>query len=393
MAVATHEPELAPRVEPAPVVLGQALAGIAGLGHVAASPKVLEPLGARARGGEAVERRDLVRATDHAQVGAVQGEGLGRARRVGPGEVGAPALRRAIHEVIGARQLEQAEARVGARRERGPEGRERGVGVADLPFHAPARELQPGIPTGGRRRREPHRLQRDVEPGLDALGERGARQIDRRLRECRVGLHRARERTGGLGHVVLSELLPDVLDRDGRGLALREFSEAQAVPRVGPIGRELAGPLELARSVVIMTLGAGDLAEPVGEEPEPQMDQRVVPVPLRQLDPRGLEALQGDRVAHPRERVAQRLERRPVRRRLGGEAIRDGGAEREQQGERGAHGGIHYTPRRNPSSGRRLRSRTRTRSTHWRAAQRRTGEPRGAPPGRAAAAGAGCTSR
>src|SRR2546426_8144039 len=68
------------------------------------------------------------------------------------------------------------------------------------------------------------------------------------------------------------------------------------------------------------------------------MDQRVVTVPLRQLDPRGLEALQGDRVAHPRERVAQRLERRPVRRRLGGEAMRDGGAEREQQGERGAHG-------------------------------------------------------
>src|SRR3989449_1035908 len=122
------------------------------------------------------------------------------------------------------------------------------------------------IPPGGRRRREPHRLQRDVEPGLDALGERGARQIDRRLRECRIGLHRARERTGGLGHVVLSELLPDVLDRDGRGLALREFSEAQAVPRVGPIGRELAGPLELARSVVIMTLGAGDLAEPRSEE-------------------------------------------------------------------------------------------------------------------------------
>src|SRR2546427_12792614 len=39
----------------------------------------------RVRGGEAVERRDLVRPTDHAQVGAVQGEGLGRARRVRPG--------------------------------------------------------------------------------------------------------------------------------------------------------------------------------------------------------------------------------------------------------------------------------------------------------------------
>src|SRR2546427_12225283 len=97
------------------------------------------------------------------------------------------------------------------------------------------------------------------------------------------------------------------------------------------MGRELAGPLDLARSVVKMPFGAGDLAEPVGEEPEPQMDQGVVAVPLRQLDPRGLEALQGDRVTHPRERVAQRLERRPVRRRLGGEAMRDGGAERSEE--------------------------------------------------------------
>src|SRR2546422_6261409 len=54
------------------------------------------------------------------------------------------------------------------------------------------------IPTGGRRRREPHRLQRDVEPGLDALGERGARQIDRRLRECWIGLHRSEEHTSEL---------------------------------------------------------------------------------------------------------------------------------------------------------------------------------------------------
>jgi len=148
---------------------------------------------------------------------------------------------------------------------------------------------------GAARRRgrgEPHRVQRDLEAGLGALRQGSVRHVHRRLREARVDLGRPRERLGGLAQVVLAEDRANVLDRDHGVLALGEVREPSAIPRVRPVGFELSGPFELPRRVVVVRFVVRNLTQAVGDEAQPQVDQRIVAIPLRHLDRRGLEALQ-----------------------------------------------------------------------------------------------------
>jgi len=112
-------------------------------------------------------------------------------------------------------------------------------------------------------------------------------------------------------------------------LALGQIREPAAVPRIGPVGLELRRPFELSRRVVVMRLVIGDLTQPVRDEPQPEVNQRIVAVLLRHLDRRSLQALQRQRVGHARERVAQRLDRGAVGPGLGGKT--GGGTDEQSQ--------------------------------------------------------------
>ena len=301
MPMAADEPEVVPRVEPAAVMLGKALARLARLRDVAPQPKPLEPRGARTGGREPVEGGQLVRPRDDAQVRTIQLHRFGGACQARPREVGPPPVRRALGIVVGAGELQQTEPRIATHPEVCLEPGDRRVGVAHLSLHATARKLDAGVPTRRRGGGEPHRLQGNLEARLDALRERRVGEIDARLRKARVRLRGARQRPRGLGEVVLPELLAEILDRDHRVLPLRQLGEPQAVPRVGPVRSELPGPFELSSRVIVVRLGVSELPQAVRDEPEPAVEQWIVALLLRDLDRRRLEPLQRERVGHARE--------------------------------------------------------------------------------------------
>ena len=346
VSMAAHQPEVAPCVEPAPVVLGEPLPGLARFGDVTSDPETLEPRRAGRRRRERVERGELRRGRQVAQLRAVQAQRRGRRRRPRAGAIGSRPLPGPPREVRRARELEEAHARVPAHGEIGLERRDGRIRFPDLALHPAAGELHVGDSPRRRGRGQAHGLERHLQARLDPLLQRRVGEVDAGLREAGVGLGRARERAGRLGEVVLAQLLPEVLDRDDRVLALRELGEAEAVPRVRPIRLQLPRPLELARGVVVVRLRAGELPRPIGDEPQAQVDEGVVPVTLGDLDGRGLEPAQCGGVRDAGERIAQPLQGRAVGGVLRGQRERHGPGsvqQRERKEETAQAGGKDHS--------------------------------------------------
>ena len=312
MPMPAHQPEAAARVEPAPVVLGESLAGLACLDDVAPRPEALQPCRTSRRRRERVERSELPGRRQVAQVRPEQTQRRGRRGRPSTGGVRRPPVLGPPRKVGRAGELEQSDAGVPTHGEIRSKRRDRRVRLPDLALYAAPSELDVGDTPGRRRRGQAHGLERHLQLRLDALLQRRVGEVDAGLGERRVGERRVRERPGRLGEVVLAELLPQVFDGDDRVLTLRELGETEAVPRIRPIRLQLARPLELAGGVVVVRLGAGELPQPIGDEPQAQMDERVVAGALGHLDRRGLEPVHAGGIRGTRERIAQALQHRAV---------------------------------------------------------------------------------
>ena len=342
--VPADEPEVALRVEPTAVVLGEALARVPRLGQVAPLPERPQPPHAGRPAVERIERRALPGRRNPREVLAVQRHGRGRGARLRPGDVGAIALSRPVAEVQRPRLFQQPDAGVAPEHEIGLERRERRVRVAGRALHAAPRQLDCGRSSRPGGRRFSRRAQREVKPRGDALRQRCAREVDRRLGVGGIGLHRLRERARRFGQVILPQDLPQVLEADDRVLAEGELGEPVPVPGIRPLRTQLGRPLELARRVVEVRL-ARDLAQPVRDEAEPEVNERIVAVALGDADRRRLEPLEADAVGRTAERIAQAVERRALGRALRADASDE--RDERQWEERGPHANhgrhFHYT--------------------------------------------------
>ncbi len=189
------------------------------------------------------------------------------------------------------------------------ESRQRRVGLTRLALHAAAHELDARLASRRRCGGEAHGVERHVQPRTDALRQRGVCEIDDGRGEARISNRRARERFCGFRQVILTEHLPDVFERHHTALTDGKLGEAEAVPRIGPLGTQLARPFEFSGRVVVMRFVFGDRAESIRDEPEPQMDERIITMLLGRLDRSRFDACQRDAVGDKTERIAQRFNR------------------------------------------------------------------------------------
>ena len=293
------------------------------LGAVALAPEPLEVVGAALAAGAVELPQDAV-ARDGQEIAAVAGDG-GRVVARRALEVRRHAVEPAQQEER-PRHLELAEAGIGAlRRQVAVEGDEGGVAVAHLALDPPARQHHRRVGGGGRGGRAAQGVERHVELDVDPLPERGVGEVHQALVEAGIHLGGLGEGHRRAGEGVLAQHGLDAGDEGDLRVADAVLGEPHPVVAVGPGGLEIDGPLELGGRILIVRLSA-ELAQPEGQEAEPEVDHRVVAVGLGLRDQPLLQRQQADRVRGRGHGVAEPLQLGTLRRGLAAE--RQGGQPR-----------------------------------------------------------------
>ena len=120
----------------------------------------------------------------------------------------------------------------------------------------------------------------------------------------------------GAGQGVLTQHGFQAGDERDLGVAYSVLGQTHSVPRVGPGGLEIDGPLELRGSVIKMRV-ATQLTQTEGEKPQLEMQDAVGAVGFRRIDQPLFEREQAHGVERGGEGVAKPLQQLPVGRSLG----------------------------------------------------------------------------